>query len=269
MTTTYTTSLNLPKQATGDNPNTWGTVLNGGLDQLDAAFGATTTLALTNANVSLTQSQCDCRRFLLTGVLAANLTVTIPNNAALTGVSGEWFVDNQTSGAYTVTFASVGGGSSVKCAQGMHIHIFCDGTNVVASETGAVQWAGTAGGTANAITLTPAVPIIAYAVGQRFQFLASAANSGATTVAISGLGAVNVTKAGATALQANDIGGASVLCDIVYDGTEFQLLGPWKVSTQANADNSTNVASTAYVDFAVNSAVSNGVPYLVLNSGVI
>jgi len=52
-------------------------------------------------------------------------------------------------------------------------------------------WCGVATGTADAITLTPAVAITAYAIGQRFAWLASASpNTGPMTVAISGLSTI-------------------------------------------------------------------------------
>lgn len=52
---------------------------------------------------------------------------------------------------------------------------------------------GTAGGTANALTLTPANPVSVYVAGQFFVFKAGASNnSGATTVAVSGLAAIAV-----------------------------------------------------------------------------
>lgn len=58
-------------------------------------------------------------------------------------------------------------------------------------QDGAGIWCGTAGGTADALTLTPSPAITAYAAGQRFDFKAgSAANTGAVTFAISGLSAI-------------------------------------------------------------------------------
>jgi hypothetical protein len=52
-------------------------------------------------------------------------------------------------------------------------------------------WCGTAGGTADAITLTPTPAISAYATGQRFEFKAGAsANTSAVTFAISGLATI-------------------------------------------------------------------------------
>lgn len=85
-------------------------------------------------------------------------------------------------------------------------------------------YVATVGGTADAITLTPSPAIAAYAAGQSFSFIASGANTTAVTVAISGLTAKSVTKAGSTALVAGDIA-SGALTTIEYDGTRFQLLG--------------------------------------------
>lgn len=53
-------------------------------------------------------------------------------------------------------------------------------------------WCGTAGGTANAITLTPNPSIAAYAAGQTFRFKSGAnANTSTVTFAISGLSAID------------------------------------------------------------------------------
>lgn len=84
---------------------------------------------------------------------------------------------------------------------------------------------GTVGGTADAITLTVAPAITAYANTQKFTFKATGTNTGAVTVAVSGLAAKNVqmVKLGAlAALVAGDII-SGVWYDIIYDGTQFQL----------------------------------------------
>ena len=56
------------------------------------------------------------------------------------------------------------------------------------------------GGTANAITLTPTTGITAYTAGLSFRIVIQAANTGAVTVAVSGLDAQPLTKRGSTAL---------------------------------------------------------------------
>ena len=55
-------------------------------------------------------------------------------------------------------------------------------------QDGGFIWCGTAGGTTNALTLTPTPAITAYAAGQKFRFkMRAAATDDAVTVAISGL----------------------------------------------------------------------------------
>jgi hypothetical protein len=89
-------------------------------------------------------------------------------------------------------------------------------------QDGAGIWCGTAGGTANALTLTPTPAITAYAAGQVFRFTAGASpNSGATTVAVSGLTAQAIQASGA-ALTSGQIA-AGRQYQVVYDGTNFQL----------------------------------------------
>lgn len=84
-------------------------------------------------------------------------------------------------------------------------------------------WAGTAGGSKNALTLTPSPSITAYAAGQRFYFIAGGTQSDdAVTIAVSGL----TTKAGqidGSALSATLYIEASKPYLAIYDGTQFQL----------------------------------------------
>jgi hypothetical protein len=89
-------------------------------------------------------------------------------------------------------------------------------------QDGAFDWGGTAGGTADALTLTPSPAITAYAAGGKFRFIAGASpNTGAATVAVSGLAAKAIQNAG-SALTAGDIA-AGKMYEITYDGTQFQI----------------------------------------------
>lgn len=75
-------------------------------------------------------------------------------------------------------------------------------------------WCGTAGGTADAITLSPSPVITAYAAGQTFRWKAgSSANTGAMTVAISGLTTI-AAQSGLAALAAGDHA-----ANAIYEGT--------------------------------------------------
>jgi hypothetical protein len=103
---------------------------------------------------------------------------------------------------------------------------------------------GTAGGTANALTITLAPALTVYATGDDFTFVAASANTAAATVAVNGLAVKNITKHGTTALVAGDIVAGKVH-QIRYDGTQFQLLNPGNLTFTA-----TQITSTATGDVA-------------------
>lgn len=82
-------------------------------------------------------------------------------------------------------------------------------------------WCSTAGGTADAFTLTPSPAITAYAAGQAFHFLAVGTNTGAVTVNVSSVGAKAVQASGSALTGGEIVSGK--LYAIRYDGTQFQL----------------------------------------------
>lgn len=81
----------------------------------------------------------------------------------------------------------------------------------------------TSTGSANAYVLTPS-PAITTLTGYCGSFISNFANTGAATLNISGLGAKNITKEGAsaTALAANDIKSGQTV-SVCYDGTQFEM----------------------------------------------
>ena len=80
------------------------------------------------------------------------------------------------------------------------------------------------------ITASVSPSLTAYAVGQSFNFIVAATNTGAVTINISSLGAKSIVKNGSTALSAGDLV-INRLCQIVYDGTNFQLIGAGGLSS--------------------------------------
>jgi hypothetical protein len=99
-----------------------------------------------------------------------------------------------------------------------------DAATIATIQDGTGVYVGTVGGTGNAITLTPSPAITAYGAGQRFYFVPGSTNSGATTVAISGLAAKNIFLNGA-ACVGNEIT-LNIPATITYDGTQFNLVAP-------------------------------------------
>ena len=105
-----------------------------------------------------------------------------------------------------------------------------------ATDAGAVlyRWGGTVGGTANAITLTPSPALTVYTTGQRFVFVATATNTAAATVNISGLGAVALNRKDDTDTQSGDVV-SGLAYTIMYDGNTFRLIDPVSVPTDHGA----------------------------------
>jgi hypothetical protein len=85
-------------------------------------------------------------------------------------------------------------------------------------------WGGTAGGTADALTLTLSPAITAYAAGQRFDFIVGASPNATTTptLAVNGLTAKTIVRKDGSALAAGDLP-AGMRVSVLYDGTSFRI----------------------------------------------
>jgi len=161
-----TTNLALNEPAYNSTSPTWDQPLNYNSTILDQIFGNTTGVSVstsstpTYTNIAAPSavaagSTSQAMRFNLTGTLAANQTVLLPQS-----VAGMWVVTNSTSGAYTVLLGSNNGsnaaaGTTVSCPQGYSILVYCDGTNVKKADDGLISsaLAVSSGGT-GASTLT-------------------------------------------------------------------------------------------------------------------
>lgn len=82
----------------------------------------------------------------------------------------------------------------------------------------------TTGGSANAQTLTPAVAQTSLVRGDSIAFVAGFSNTGAMTLAISGLTATAVRLANAALAGGEIVAGQTY--QVVYDGTAYQLVSP-------------------------------------------
>lgn len=90
----------------------------------------------------------------------------------------------------------------------------------------AAGWLISVGGSANAITATSDTTIVAaiaaYVKGMSFWFIATATNTGATTINIDGVGVVSIKSKANGALPTTTIVSGSMY-HIVFDGTAFRL----------------------------------------------
>jgi hypothetical protein len=98
-------------------------------------------------------------------------------------------------------------------------------------QSGAQTYAADGGASDSyAITLSPAPG--SYTTGMVLQFKANTANTGAATLNVNSLGAKTIKKQKDQDLGNNDIKAGSIV-EVVYDGTNFQMLNPTAVATTA------------------------------------
>lgn len=124
MPSSYTSSLRLELQFTGENVNVWGDRLNTVIARADQAVAGVRTIGLTGdyALTTSNTSDDDARHAVLkfTGG-AGPWTITVPSVSKIYKV---W----NASGA-TLTFTT-GAGASLQVAPTDIVELFCDGTNV-------------------------------------------------------------------------------------------------------------------------------------------
>jgi microcystin-dependent protein len=138
MPSTPTTRNRLNLQGSGDNTETWGTVLNAQVfSLLDEALDGVTTLALTG-NVSLSSQnyatdQARRRILKLVGTPVSSVVIAVPS------VEKFYLVHNATSLAHTIT----AGGPGVTVQPNALTYIYCDGATVFAPTTGLTAEVGT------------------------------------------------------------------------------------------------------------------------------
>ena len=125
MASTYTASLSLEKQASGEGSNTWGTLLNTVLDNIDTAIAGYLAKSVAgSSDVTLTAAEALNATIQCTGALTGNINVIVPT------VEQRWTFHNGTSGAFTLT-VKTSAGTGIVVPQGEKMDLYCDGTNVV------------------------------------------------------------------------------------------------------------------------------------------
>jgi len=116
------------------------------------------------------------------------------------------------------------------------------------------NYLGQSTGTANALVLTPTIPMLSYAFGF-YYFFTNATNTGACTVNISGLGAINLQNRSGAALSAGQLqGGFHYLCYI--NGSTVYVLNPSRINinwtptiTQSGTVTATIQENNYYIDY--------------------
>ena len=111
-------------------------------------------------------------------------------------------------------------------------------------------------GGANAYVVTPTLPLAALTAGSIIAFKASAASTAASTINVSGLGAVSLIRTDGSAIQTGDII-ASGIYEALYDGSKWQLLNPTPSVVDVRAKGSCTVTGGVLTQtFATNMTIT-------------
>ena len=104
----------------------WGTPLNDNFGYIDGAFGSVTNINVTGVTATpVVLSAAQYRNLIIkfSGTLTANVTYQLPS-----GIGGKWVLKNSATGAFTITLASLGGGTSFVATPGF-ANAVSDGVN--------------------------------------------------------------------------------------------------------------------------------------------
>ena len=145
MASTYSSTLNLELQASGENSGTWGTITNNNLTKLESAVKGYVSVAIASTTDSLTATdgttadETSNAIIKLTGTLTGNTTMQCE------AVESWYIVDNAaTMGTYTLGFKPAGGTATNLVASSKHI-LYSDGSTMfdVLEDAGNIKANGT------------------------------------------------------------------------------------------------------------------------------
>ena len=190
----YSSDLKIELMVTGQNAGTWGDKTNTNLNLVQQAIAGYEAIDVASSDVALvmtdgTISNARNATLKLTGTLAANRTVTVPNS--IEKVYN--VVDGTDHAGNTLTFKTVSGTGVLLCEGNCYV-LYADGTNVekaneyrkwrtiTASETiqaGAKLFVDTTGGAVTAtLPASPAVGDEVHFIDSRFNFDSNALTVG-------------------------------------------------------------------------------------------
>ena len=220
MASTYSSTLNLELQATGENSGTWGTKINNNLQKLESATKGYVSVAVASTSDSLSASDGSTTDeqsnaiIKLTGSLTGNTTMQCE------AVESWYIVDNATSmGTYTLGFKPAGGTAASLVSSSKHL-LYSDGSTMfdVLADCGNIAANGT-------LTVTGNVEFD----GGTFIFNESSAD---VDFRIEGNGDANLfftdagndrvgIKTGSPSTELHVVGGIKATGDIDFDGGGF------------------------------------------------
>ena len=130
MASTYSSSLNLELQTTGENSGTWGTITNNNLQKLESAIKGYVSVAVASTSDSLTATDGSTTDEQSNAIIKLTGTLTGNTTMQCEAVESWYIVDNATTmGTYTLGFKPAGGTAANLVAGSKHI-LYTDGTTM-------------------------------------------------------------------------------------------------------------------------------------------
>ena len=132
MASTYSSTLNLELQATGENSGTWGTIVNNNLQKLESAAKGYVSVAIASTSDSLTATDGSTTDEQSNAIIKLTGTLTGNTTMSCEAVESWYIVDNAaTMGTYTLNFKPSGGtGTTDGLIAGSKHLLYTDGTTM-------------------------------------------------------------------------------------------------------------------------------------------
>ena len=145
MASTYSSTLNLELQATGENSGTWGTITNNNIQKLESAIKGYVSVAIASTSDSLTASDGSTTDEQSNAIIKLTGTLTGNTTMQCEAVESWYIVDNATSmGTYTLGFKPAGGTAASLVSSSKHL-LYSDGSTMfdVLADCGNISANGT------------------------------------------------------------------------------------------------------------------------------
>ena len=145
MASTYSSSLNLELQTTGENSGTWGTIVNNNLQKLESAIKGYVSVAVASTSDSLTASDGSTTDEQSNAIIKLTGTLTGNTTMQCEAVESWYIVDNATTmGTYTLGFKPAGGTAASLVSSSKHL-LYSDGSTMfdVLADCGNISANGT------------------------------------------------------------------------------------------------------------------------------
>jgi hypothetical protein len=114
MASTYSSTLNLELQASGENSGTWGTITNNNLTKVESAIKGYVSVAIASTTDSLTATDGTTADEQSNAIIKLTGTLTGNTTMQCEAVESWYIVDNATTmGTHTLGFKPAGGTATV------------------------------------------------------------------------------------------------------------------------------------------------------------